>query len=230
MNYYDFFKNKTTINFNKTERKSNLKFKVANFCLYNVSIGEDLDKYYFIEFSGKDINVPIIMEISLKELWEVLKDYILIGSEIVADIYCYYNDDNSINYMEVKNFKFHNIKVTSHNVISPLKSTNTNFVLLQYDSNSKKIEIKNKVIMVMLVIFFLSMFLIKILGEVGLIIFLLDVVVMVIYSIIRNSRAKKDSKEVFEMNAYIPLNQQYVEICNFGKNYTEKIIQNENNL
>ena len=188
----------------------NVKFKINNYTIFIddfSGIGEDVAsssyiEHYIIEMNNSDKQKGLF-EISMKDSWNSIKNHLEIGTLVNASGSYYYDENEILIYIEIDNFNYNDIIFSKNNIFSKTGEI----------SITRKIN-ENKYIKTMLIVWFVSLILMKISIKIFGLLFLIDTIGMIIYVTIANKKIGMKSDELLEKSGLKKIEQQYRKISN----------------
>ena len=161
----------------KIEKFSNKRFKLSSFIIFIEEFDDNShNAHYIIEFKNAKNEIGVL-EISLRETWRSIKNHFKVGIEVIANGKFHYDENEKLTFIEIDSFYYNGICVSKSEISSREGKTSIRRNLL-----------KDKPIMTMLIIWIVSLFLMKISVKIFGIVFLINTIIIAIYVTIMNKK------------------------------------------
>lgn len=214
MNYEQLYLHKTK----RVEKFKNIDFKIFKYTIYREIISDSdginhKNNHYIIEL--EDTNKQIgILEMSIQDIWLSIKKYIKVGSEVKANGWFHYDENDNLIFVQIESFKYDEICVSDKEISSKFGRTTTAINILE-----------DKKRLLMLIVWIVSLFLIST-NIFFLIILLIDTLILAIYASINNKKYGDNADAIFEKVGLEEIEQTYIEVRKEHKGILNKSAYN----
>lgn len=192
----------------KVEKFNNMTFEISSYTIFIENLGgsgpsdtgNTYNEHYIIELENTSNEIGLF-EISMPTVWTSIKNHLKLGTKITANGLFHYDTNGNLTYIEINTIYYNDICISKNEISSNKGKTSTRRELLG-----------NKPILTMLIIWIVSLFLmrtsIKIFGT----LFLIDTIIMAIYATINNNKLGIKADNLLEKSGLEKIEQQYKKV------------------
>lgn len=133
--------------------------------------------------------------------WTSIKNHLKVGTQVKANGLYHYNKNGDLSFIQIEQFTYKDIHISNKEILSSQGKTDVNRELL-----------KNNKILTMLIIWIVSLFLMRISIKIFGLLFLIDTIIMVTYATINNKKLGINADDLLEKSGLEKIEQQYKKV------------------